>query len=105
MSTEEKVNTDKEIWREKDGDFYSPSIHVTEQGEISIHVGGCVTVLTVQEWYGLYGQLRLQRKEISVSYRKGFNAGLRSYAWWKSGVQYIGTCGRKLSEALMKEEE
>lgn len=26
--------------------------------------------------------------------------GLSAYAWWKDGVQYVGTCGKTLKEAL-----
>jgi len=46
-------NTDKEIWREKDDDFYSPSIHVTENGKIGIDVGGYVFVKDVRDWHRL----------------------------------------------------
>lgn len=44
-------NTDKEIWREKEGDYYSPSIHVTEHGSIGINVVGTVFVKPVKEWH------------------------------------------------------
>jgi len=46
-------NTDKEIWREKADDYYSPSIHVTKDGSIGINVGGVVIVMPVTEWYSL----------------------------------------------------
>lgn len=46
-------NTDKEIWREKEGDFYSDSIHVTKDGGIGINVSGHVVVKTVQKWHQL----------------------------------------------------
>jgi len=26
--------------------------------------------------------------------------GVTLYAWWRDGVQYVGTCGRTLKEAL-----
>jgi len=45
-------NTDRELWREQ-GDFYSPSIFVTEGGGIGISVGGLVYVRPVREWHGL----------------------------------------------------
>jgi hypothetical protein len=38
-------NTDKEIWREKAGDYYSDSIHVTEQSGIGMNCGGHVIVM------------------------------------------------------------
>ena len=53
-------NTDREIWREKEEDFYSPSIHVTEQGKIGINVGGYVIIKPIQDWHKCQGQLRLQ---------------------------------------------
>ena len=38
--------------------------------------------------------------EVKLQYRKGYEDGLRAYAWWKDGVQYVGTCGTTLKEAL-----
>jgi len=45
------INTDKEIWREIPGDYYSPSIHVTWNGGIGINVGGHVIVAPIEEWH------------------------------------------------------
>ena len=47
------ANTDREIWRELPDDFYSPSIHVTEHGDIGINVGGHVIVAPVKIWHDL----------------------------------------------------
>ena len=44
-------NTDVEIWREAPGDYYSPSIFVTEQGGIGINVGGLCIVKPVRDWH------------------------------------------------------
>ncbi len=33
-------------------------------------------------------------------YKEGFIKGLREYAWWKDGVQYVGSCGTTLKEAI-----
>lgn len=44
-------NTDKELWRRVPGDVYSPSIHVTQRGEIGIQVGGIVIVLPCEAWH------------------------------------------------------
>lgn len=44
-------NTDKEIWRRIPDDYYSPSIHVTQQGGIGINVGGFVVVKSIEEWF------------------------------------------------------
>jgi hypothetical protein len=46
-------NTDREIWREVDGDYCSPSIHVTESGGIGIAVSGRVIVKSAREWHDL----------------------------------------------------
>ena len=40
------------------------------------------------------------RKCIKIRYEEGFITGLREYAWWKDGVQYVGTCGQTLKEAI-----
>ncbi len=55
-------NTDREIWREKEGDYYSPSIHVTENGHIGINVGGHVIVMSVHEWHLLPGLEKFRAK-------------------------------------------
>ena len=44
-------NTDREIWREREGDYYADSIHVTAQGSIGINCGGTVIVKPVREWH------------------------------------------------------
>ena len=45
------LNTDREIWRESEHDYYSPSIHVTERGHVGINVGGRVIVMDVRDWF------------------------------------------------------
>jgi len=50
-------NTDRELWREREGDYYADSIHVTEQGGIGINCGGHVLVRTLREWHGLEARL------------------------------------------------
>lgn len=35
-----------------------------------------------------------------TDYIRGLKAGVRLYAWWKDGVQYVGTCGTTLKHAL-----
>lgn len=52
-------NTDREIWRERSGDYYAPSIHVTEEGGIGIDVGGTVIVMDVRDWHGLANRQRI----------------------------------------------
>lgn len=48
---EAELNTDKELWRETEGDYYADSIHVTKDGYIGINVGGLVRVLTLRQWH------------------------------------------------------
>jgi hypothetical protein len=49
-------NTDREIWRERDGDYYADSIHVTEHGGIGIDCGGLVHVRPIRTWHALANQ-------------------------------------------------
>lgn len=34
------------------------------------------------------------------AYYQGLREGLKRFAWWKDGTQYVGTCGTSLKEAL-----
>ena len=47
------LNTDRELWREREGDYYSDSIHVTEGGGIGMNCGGHVIVKPIREWFAL----------------------------------------------------
>ena len=38
-------------------------------------------------------------------YRNGLKRGLWIFAWWKDGVQYVGTVGKTLKEALKEVDE
>jgi hypothetical protein len=44
-------NTDTELWREVANDYYSPSIHTTNNKGIGINVGGHVIVAPVRKWH------------------------------------------------------
>lgn len=44
------INTDRELWKETP-DYYSPSIHETENGNIGIDVSGNVLVAPVKMWH------------------------------------------------------
>jgi len=50
-STNQAANNDREIWRKNPGDYYSPSIHVTEHKGIGINVGGYVIVAPIEAWH------------------------------------------------------
>ena len=58
-------NTDKEIWREIEGEYYCPKIFVTEQNAIGIDVGGHVYVKTVYEWHQQADRIAELEKELS----------------------------------------
>lgn len=47
-------NTDRELWRERDGDYYAASIHVTADGAIGIDVAGHVVVKPIREWHSVF---------------------------------------------------
>lgn len=49
----EARNTDRELWREREGDYYANSIYVTEGGGIGIDVAGHVVVKPLAEWHAL----------------------------------------------------
>lgn len=51
--TKAYINTDRELWRETPGDYYAPSIHVTEHGGIGINVGGNVFIKPLRAWHAL----------------------------------------------------
>ena len=38
------------------------------------------------------------------AFRQGVAEGLRKYAWWKDGIEYVGTCGATLQAALAELE-
>lgn len=56
MSDQPCQNTDRELWREREGDFYADSIHVTEGGGIGINCDGMVHVKPLREWHKLAGR-------------------------------------------------
>jgi hypothetical protein len=47
------LNTDREIWHEREGGAYSDRIFVTENGAIGINCGGMVVVQSVRAWHAL----------------------------------------------------
>jgi len=75
MSDTSCKNTDKELWQEKEDDYYSPRISVTEQGKIQLHVGGAVVSKDIREWVGLDKRIKSLEAERDT---------------WKAN--YIGLC-------------
>ena len=39
-------------------------------------------------------------KALSREYWQGVEDGMRRYAWWKDGTEYVGTCGKSLKQAI-----
>lgn len=42
---------------------------------------------------------------LGVAWLQGYIEGLKAYAWWKDGTQYVGTCGTTLTEAIKRAKE
>jgi hypothetical protein len=40
------------------------------------------------------------RSTNKVAHQEGYIEGLRAYAWWKDGVEYVGTAGQTLEAAI-----
>ena len=66
-------NTNRELWREREDDYYADSIHVTAGGGIGINCGGTVIVKPVREWH------RLAMKEVEVEVKKKESSFSRAY--------------------------
>ena len=61
----EALNTDRELWRERQGDYYADSIHVTQSGAIGINCGGIVIVMPIRKWHDAIREI--ERLEVEVS--------------------------------------
>lgn len=48
---DENKNENTEIWRQKEEDYYSPSIHITKDGQVGVNVGGLVFVASIEDWH------------------------------------------------------
>lgn len=45
-----------------------------------------------------------EQEEIKVYY-EGVKEGIWRFAWWRDGVQYVGTAGTTLKQALAQADE
>jgi len=43
----------------------------------------------------------MSRKREIEEHFQGMREGVELYAHWKNGVQYVGTCGRTLKDAIL----
>ena len=41
-----------------------------------------------------------QQEFYRKAFIEGYNEALREFAWWADGVQFVGTCGTRLKDAL-----
>jgi len=41
-----------------------------------------------------------ETKTLKLTHKKSKKEGITLFAWWKDGVQYVGTCGTTLEKAL-----
>ena len=73
-------NTDRELWREREGDYYANSIHVTENGGIGINCGGYVIVKPLREWHRL-AALSTSATVPREPTEEMINAGLSEMLW------------------------
>ena len=42
------------------------------------------------------------KKKLNKAYYNGIREGIEQYAHWKDGVQYVGSCGTTLKDALAR---
>lgn len=42
----------------------------------------------------------MNKKMLTKTYYDGVREGIKQYAHWKDGVQYVGTCGTTLNTAI-----
>lgn len=80
-------NTDREIWRRIPGDYYSPSIHVTQSGAIGIDVSGHVLVRPVELWHWA---ARLLFCTNIKDWRVRFATWLLRTAWERERIKSLG---------------
>lgn len=76
------LNTDRELWREREGDYCAPSIHVTEHGGIGINCGGHVIVLPVRAWHALALALHGAPADLSPDHLRHVYQPCPKYPWF-----------------------
>jgi NTP pyrophosphatase (non-canonical NTP hydrolase) len=63
---EEAENTDRELWREREGDYYSDRLFVTKGGGIGMDCGGNVKVRPVRAWHEMDATIAEQAERIAT---------------------------------------
>lgn len=51
------------------------------------------------------GKIKIIKAGKGDPWISGYVEGLKAYAWWKDGVQYVGSCGTTLNDAIKRAEE
>lgn len=46
----------------------------------------------------------MSKRTVIKAYYGGLREGVTRYSWWRDGVQYVGTTGETLRDALLKIE-
>ena len=96
------LNTDKEIWKKIPGDYYSPSIHITEFGGIGINVGakilfrahgGYVLVAPIEKWHkaGIKAFTIPDPNDLITS---RFTLTAKAQRFWNKLVSIVCFCGK-----------
>jgi len=63
------------------------------------HVNALITKLESDN-NAFINQIKQLKQLRKLEIIKAYNDGVREFAWWKDGVQYVGVCGRLLKDAL-----
>jgi hypothetical protein len=50
--------------------------------------------------HGILVKCLMDKTLLARAYHEGLREGLEMYAHWRDGVQYVGTCGKTLKQAL-----
>jgi hypothetical protein len=75
------MNTDVELWREQEGNYYSDSIHRTQSGGIGIDCGGTVFVKTLRQWHKLASDDSILDEEVAKLRREPEPAADTGQEW------------------------
>ena len=82
MSDTPRTNTDRELWREREGDYYADSVHITERGGLGIDCGGNVIVKPLRAWHALERELSEASRLLAEARRSII--GIARMAKWDS---------------------
>lgn len=48
---------------------------------------------------------RMREHDLKMVYKNGIIDGIKRYAWWESGMQYVGTYKKTLEQAIQEVEK